>query len=50
MSGPRGYCATCNNTSEIDCDCGGDLCVCGADVIPCPKCDGCWDDDGLDDD
>ncbi len=53
-----GYCDTCNNTGEIDCYCGGDLCVCGAQVEPCPKCDGgdfilgdyddpeeIWDDD-----
>jgi hypothetical protein len=35
-----GYCCTCNNTGEIDCHCGGDLCVCGQEVEPCPACDG----------
>lgn len=35
-----GYCCTCNNTGEIDCYCGGDLCVCGQEVEPCPDCDG----------
>ena len=35
-----GYCARCNNTGEIDCYCGGDLCVCGDQVEPCPECDG----------
>jgi len=36
---PRGfYCATCNNTGSIDCHCGGDLCVCGDEEIPCPDC------------
>jgi|GEM_PF-4791032 len=41
MTKPKvGYCDTCNNTGEIDCHCGGDLCVCGVDVEPCPACDG----------
>lgn len=34
------YCDTCNNTGEVDCYCGGDLCCCGKEVEPCPKCDG----------
>lgn len=38
--GKIGYCDTCNNTGEVDCHCGGDLCVCGAGIEPCPKCDG----------
>jgi hypothetical protein len=39
-----GYCDTCNNTGEIDCLCGGDLCVCGAITEPCPDCDSAWED------
>ena len=40
-----GYCDRCANTGEIDCHCGGDLCVCGRDTLPCPKCKGRLDDD-----
>jgi hypothetical protein len=41
MSKPKvGYCDTCNNTGEVDCYCGGDLCVCGQGTEPCPSCDG----------
>ena len=37
------YCVTCQNTGEIDCHCGGDLCVCGAYELPCPDCNrGLW--------
>jgi hypothetical protein len=32
------YCDECNNTGAIDCCCGGDLCVCGAEEVPCPTC------------
>lgn len=39
-NGPRRYCSTCNNTGEVDCHCGGDLCVCGDEVLPCPDCGG----------
>lgn len=39
------YCDHCQNTGWIDCRCGGDLCVCGENEIPCPKCDGIADDD-----
>lgn len=48
----RGWCHTCHNTGEVDCYCGGDLCVCGGgtgygtDI--CPTCDG-EPDDGSDD-
>jgi len=35
----RGYCDTCQNTGEIDCYCGGDLCVCiRGPYLPCPDC------------
>jgi hypothetical protein len=51
---PGMYCDRCNNTGEIECYCGGDLCVCGRQEITCPRCDGLsadpyygqdWDDD-----
>lgn len=33
------WCATCHNTGEIDCHCGGDLCVCRNNgSYPCPDC------------
>ena len=42
---PRpGYCTTCQNTGMIDCHCGGDLCVCGEEELPCPDCQGEHDD------
>lgn len=35
----EGYCFTCNNTGIVDCECGGDLCVClNNGEIPCPEC------------
>lgn len=35
------YCDLCKNTGEVDCYCGGDLCVCDNNgVYPCPACDG----------
>ena len=34
------YCPACHNTGEVDCYCGGDLCVCGREVEECPECDG----------
>jgi hypothetical protein len=37
---PGLYCDRCNNTGEVDCRCGGDLCVCGRQELPCPQCDG----------
>lgn len=37
---PGDYCDRCNNTGEIDCYCGGDLCVCGCQELPCPQCSG----------
>lgn len=43
MSKP--YCDRCQNTGYIDCHCGGDLCVCGLQEIPCPQCGGLPDDD-----
>jgi hypothetical protein len=47
----KGYCDTCHNTGEVDCYCGGDLCVCGGEngdgTDVCPSCDGfSGDDDG----
>jgi len=33
------YCFTCCNTGEVDCYCGGDLCVCrNQGTEPCPDC------------
>ncbi|WP_182466801.1 hypothetical protein [Sphingomonas gilva] len=36
------WCETCHNTGEVDCYCGGDLCVCGGfwgnGTDPCPDC------------
>lgn len=44
------YCDRCNNTGEVDCHCGGDLCVCGRQEYTCPRCDGrSWRDDVFDD-
>lgn len=37
---PGDYCDPCNNTGEIDCHCGGDLCICGQQQITCSRCDG----------
>lgn len=37
---PGLYCTECQNTGEVDCHCGGDLCICGAQEIICPNCDG----------
>lgn len=47
FAGRGGYCAECNNTGEVECHCGGDLCVCGEDTLPCPVCDGRCDDDDV---
>ncbi len=34
------YCDTCGNLGEVNCYCGGDLCVClNYGSIPCPDCD-----------
>jgi hypothetical protein len=35
-----GYCDRCQNTGMVDCHCGGDLCVCGAEELVCPRCHG----------
>lgn len=48
------YCDICQNTGEVDCYCGGDLCICGQETIECPKCGGGRDreedpDDGFGD-
>lgn len=33
------YCERCYNTGELDCYCGGDLCVCDRHgTYPCPDC------------
>lgn len=37
---PGEYCDRCNNTGEVDCHCGGDLCVCGRQELICPRCGG----------
>jgi hypothetical protein len=35
------WCEPCHNTGEIDCGCGGDLCVCkNYGTYPCPHCEG----------
>lgn len=34
------FCTRCQNTGEIECYCGGDLCLCGRQEITCPRCDG----------
>ena len=35
----EGYCDRCGNTGELDCHCGGDLCVCtNYGTKPCPYC------------
>jgi len=39
-SGPL-WCATCCNTGEVDCYCGGELCVCARyGITLCPACGG----------
>lgn len=43
---PGLYCDRCQNTGEVNCYCGGDLCVCGRQEIACPRCDGRSADDG----
>ena len=43
-----GYCATCNNTEQVDCYRGGDLCICeNYGETDCPDCGGMgpWFDD-----
>lgn len=36
-----GYCFECNNTGTVNCECGGDLCVCmNNGEMPCPVCGG----------
>lgn len=37
---PEGHviCDRCCGHGEVDCHCGGDLCVCGAGEIDCPVC------------
>ncbi len=33
------WCEECHNTGELDCYCGGDICVCtNYGTYPCPKC------------
>lgn len=45
------YCEECHNTGELDCYCGGDLCICtNYGVYPCPHCDGGTRDDEYEDD
>jgi hypothetical protein len=40
------WCDHCHNTGELDCHCGGDLCVCdNYGTYPCPHCDGGDGDD-----
>ena len=40
------YCEHCYNTGELNCYCGGDLCVCyNNGTYPCPFCDDAPDDD-----
>lgn len=35
------WCDTCQNLGEIDCECGGDLCIClNYGSMPCPDCHG----------
>lgn len=42
----RGYCDLCKNTGEIDCYCGGDLCIClNYGTMDCPACNGDFGDD-----
>lgn len=32
------YCDHCQNMGTVECYCGGDMCVCGDEEIPCPSC------------
>lgn len=42
-----GHCERCYNTGEVDCYCGGDLCACGREIYPCPRCKAALDPDRL---
>lgn len=34
------YCYTCQNLGAVECECGGDTCVCENNgEMPCPDCD-----------
>lgn len=37
---PGEYCDRCNNTGDVECRCGGDLCICGEQEVTCPRCHG----------
>lgn len=36
----RPLCFRCDGSGEVQCHCGGDLCFCGQEDIPCPACGG----------
>ncbi len=54
MSGTsRFWCDECQGLGIVECDCGGDICVClNYNEQPCPRCDGMGGDDwdAMDDD
>jgi hypothetical protein len=36
----------CGGTGVVECECGGDQCVCGLGEYPCPGCEDCACDGG----
>lgn len=43
------YEQNCGGTGTLNCECGGDLCVChNHGSVECPGCDDCEDSDGED--
>ena len=34
------WCEPCQGTGEVECYCGGDLCVCGEQTTECSDCNG----------
>lgn len=36
----RPLCFRCDGAGDVACHCGGDLCLCGQEDVPCPACAG----------
>lgn len=39
-------CDRCDGHGEVICHCGGDMCLCGCQYVPCPVCGGEYGTDG----
>ncbi len=39
-------CDRCDGRGEVTCRCGGDLCFCGREDVPCPVCGGEYGTEG----